>query len=97
MTPEQLEEVPGIAPESVENIEVAVNSYYGQFETEAPAAVEETAEPEAATGEEVAAEPAEPAAEAAPAGEKDVAQASAETDSVETPAEIESGTMKGAE
>src|SRR5215813_4181852 len=45
MTPEQLEEIPGIEPELVENIQTAVNAYYGQFETggqpvENPRAVE---------------------------------------------------------
>ncbi len=33
MTPEQLEEIPGIEPELVEKIQLAVNAYYGQFET----------------------------------------------------------------
>src|SRR5690349_8785171 len=33
MTPEQLEEIPGIGDEMVEKIQLAVNSYYGQFET----------------------------------------------------------------
>ena len=33
MTPEQLEEIPGIQPEVVEKIQLAVNAYYGQFET----------------------------------------------------------------
>jgi N utilization substance protein A len=32
MTPEQLEEIPGIGPDLVERIQVAVNSYYQQFE-----------------------------------------------------------------
>ena len=32
MTPEQLEEIPGIGPELVENIQEAVNAYYNQFE-----------------------------------------------------------------
>jgi N utilization substance protein A len=32
MTPEQLEEIPGIGPELVENIQQAVVGYYGQFE-----------------------------------------------------------------
>src|SRR4029077_10783012 len=32
MTPEQLEEIPGIEPELVEKIQLAVNAYYGQFE-----------------------------------------------------------------
>jgi transcription termination/antitermination protein NusA len=33
MTPEQLEEIPGIEPQLVEKIQLAVNAYYGQFET----------------------------------------------------------------
>jgi len=32
MTPEQLEEIPGIGPKMVERIQAAVVSYYGQFE-----------------------------------------------------------------
>jgi N utilization substance protein A len=37
MTPEDLEALPGIDPETVEAIQTAVNSYYGQFESaEAP-------------------------------------------------------------
>jgi hypothetical protein len=32
MTPEDLEAVPGIDPATVEAIQMAVNSYYGQFE-----------------------------------------------------------------
>jgi N utilization substance protein A len=32
MTPEQLEEISGIGPKTVETIQVAVNSYYAQFE-----------------------------------------------------------------
>jgi transcription termination/antitermination protein NusA len=39
MTPEQLEEIPGIEPDMVENIQTAVVGYYGQFE-EQPAAEE---------------------------------------------------------
>ena len=34
MTPEQLEEIPGIGPTMVEKIQLAVNSYYGQFESQ---------------------------------------------------------------
>jgi N utilization substance protein A len=47
MTPEQLEEIPGIEQEMVENIQSAVVSYYGQFEeqTEPAAAVEVASEP----------------------------------------------------
>ena len=33
MTPEQLEEIPGIGEELVGTIQLAVNNYYGQFET----------------------------------------------------------------
>src|SRR6266478_1257713 len=33
MTPEQLEEIPGIGPKLVEKIQLAVNHYYDQFET----------------------------------------------------------------
>ena len=33
MTPEQLEEIPGIGVEMVEKIQEAVVSYYGQFES----------------------------------------------------------------
>jgi N utilization substance protein A len=46
MTPEDLEAIPGILPELVEKIQLAVNAYYGQFEAggaaeaEAEAAVE---------------------------------------------------------
>jgi len=44
MTPEQLEEIPGIGDEMVEKIQEAVVSYYGQFESspEAEAASAET-------------------------------------------------------
>ncbi len=52
MTPEQLEEIPGIGEKTLEKISVAVRHYFGQFE-----------EAEAAAAE--AAEGAEPAAEAA--------------------------------
>jgi len=50
MTPEELEAVPGIDPATVEAIQAAVNSYYGQFEDsfEAPAAPEALAEDGAA-------------------------------------------------
>ena len=50
MTPEQLEEIPGIEPELVEKIQLAVNNYYSQFEAN------ETGNAPAA---EVAVEPAE--------------------------------------
>jgi N utilization substance protein A len=64
MTPEELEEIPDIDPEMVEKIQLAVNSYYGQFEgsVESPAG---EPPPEEAPAEESAAE-AVTAGEAAP-------------------------------
>jgi N utilization substance protein A len=44
MTPEQLEEIQGIGPQTIESIQVAVNAYYSQFEEPAPAVAEETSE-----------------------------------------------------
>jgi transcription termination/antitermination protein NusA len=81
MTPEQLQEIPGIGPKMVEKIRLAVNNYYSQFEegigsegAAAPpqraAAVEEPAAP--ATAEEAAdgSKTAEPPSEAAPSEEE---------------------------
>lgn len=62
MTPEQLEEIPGIGEPLVEKIQLAVNNYYGQFETgenAQPGAVE--AGPESAVALEEP-KPDEPAA-----------------------------------
>jgi N utilization substance protein A len=81
MTPEQLEEIPGVGPKTVESIQLAVNGYYAQFEEQAGGAgeaagtAEAVAEPEAgqepgleaeAMGEPEAGE--EPALEAEAAG-----------------------------
>jgi N utilization substance protein A len=63
MTPEQLEEIPGIGPESVEQLRDAVNAYYSQFETESAGQAQEAGP--AASGEE----PAEGADAGAPEGE----------------------------
>ena len=60
MTPEDLEALPGIDPETVEAIQTAVNSYYGQFEA-SEAAPEETGE-SAATAAPAESEEANPAA-----------------------------------
>jgi hypothetical protein len=54
MTPEQLQEVPGIGPKMVEKIRLAVINYYAQFE-EGPAAAAEFPQTEAVG--EVAAAP----------------------------------------
>jgi transcription termination/antitermination protein NusA len=58
MTPEQLEDIPGIGPKTVEAIQVAVNSYYAQFEEQAAAPAEgEYAVEQAGPAEESALEP----------------------------------------
>ena len=54
MTPEQLEEIPGIGEKTLERISVAVRHYFGHFEEG-----EEGAEPEAAEGVELNLEHAE--------------------------------------
>ena len=71
MTPEQLEEIPSIGADMVERIQLAVNSYYGQFEgaMEAPAEA-----------------PVEAPAQTAPA-EKTIDEPAAEAVAGETPAE----------
>jgi N utilization substance protein A len=68
MTPEQLEEIPGIGPDLVEKIQAAVNAYYSQFEEQGqgeaePAAAEVAVEAQAVVAEELpSAVEAEPAA-----------------------------------
>ena len=47
MTPEQLEEIPGIDPQLVEKIQEAVNAYYSQFEEQGQGEPEPAAAPEA--------------------------------------------------
>jgi N utilization substance protein A len=50
MTPEQLEDIPGIGPKMVEKIRQAVNNYYAQFEEAAvTGATEDAAAPEVVT------------------------------------------------
>jgi N utilization substance protein A len=57
MTPEQLEEIPGIDPQLVEKIQEAVNAYYSQFEEQGQGEPEPAAAPEAVeAGTAVAAE-----------------------------------------
>ena len=53
MTPEELEAIEGIDPQTIEKIFAAVNSYYGQFEETQPAQAAEIAEavPESVNGE----------------------------------------------
>jgi N utilization substance protein A len=50
MTPEQLEEVPGVGPKTVEKISIAVNNYFSTLETSPAAAVPEVGETAAVEG-----------------------------------------------
>src|SRR6516162_4185178 len=68
MTPEQLEEVPGIGPKTVEKISIAVNNYFSSLEASDMPAEEVVAEEGAVAGEAAAAE--EPPAGEAPAAEE---------------------------
>jgi len=92
MTPEQLEEIPGIGEKTLEKISVAVRHYFGQFEEAEAAAAAEAAEP--------AAEAAEPAAEAAEVAEgasvEAAAQKSGEAEFQNAPA-VEDGAEAEAE
>src|SRR6185437_3545842 len=63
MTPEQLEEVPGVGPKTVEKISIAVNNYFSTLETGPAAPIPEAGETAAVEG----AEAAEPVAEIAAA------------------------------
>src|SRR5579872_2844927 len=79
MTPEELQDIPGIEPEMVEKIFASVNSYYGQFEEPAeqgsgPAA--ETVESEESASPVEAAETGESAE-----GPEEIAHVSAAADS----------------
>ena len=87
MTPEQLEEIPGIGPKMVERLQAAVVGYYGQFEaalpgTEAASAPAEQVESIVVSGE------AEPGA-AAPTGLE--APTETQDPTVEVAAEEEAG------
>ena len=57
MTPEQLEEIPGIGPKTVETIQLAVNGYYAQYEDQgAPAGEAAGAADELQAGDDAAGE-----------------------------------------
>ena len=94
MTPEQLEEIPGIDPASVEFIQAAVVAYYSQFED--PASESASAEAAAEDSEAGAAveEAGEIEAEADSDGTKDAAeeQVQAGSETVETVADAGSET-----
>jgi N utilization substance protein A len=87
MTPEQLEELPGVGPKTVEKISVAVNNYYSSLEGGQSAAAETAAPAETGTeaDQEVAAAPSEEAkVETGAEGETvAAAEAGSETDAHE--------------
>src|SRR5690348_4315529 len=56
MTPEQLEEVPGVGPKTVEKISIAVNNYFSSLDASAGAAAPEAGETAAVEGAEAAAD-----------------------------------------
>jgi transcription termination/antitermination protein NusA len=85
MTPEQLEEIPGIGPKTVEKISIAVNNYFSSLESGETAA--------AAAGEGGEAAPAE--AEAAAAGAE--APSSEIQEAAETGQALESSALAGVE
>jgi transcription termination/antitermination protein NusA len=96
MTPEELEVLPGIDPEMVEAIQLAVNSYYGQFEGsfEAPAAAEEATLGEAALG---TAEGGASEADAVETAVVEPAAAAEESDAAASEPENESVTIENTE
>src|SRR3954469_15413964 len=87
MTPEQLEEIPGVGPKTVEKISIAVNEYFASLEAGEGAAA--TAEAEAET-------PSEQAAEAGVEGA--VAEASSEyNEALSTGQALEASAIAGVE
>jgi transcription termination/antitermination protein NusA len=89
MTPEQLEEVPGVGPKTVEKISIAVNNYFATLETGPAPAIPESGETAAVEGGEAA----EPVAEIAAA--EDAATEYAEA--VETGQASEAAAIAGVE
>jgi N utilization substance protein A len=93
MTPEQLEEIPGIGEKTLEKISVAVRHYFGQFEEAEAAAAAAAAEAEAGEG----AEGASAEAGAQESGEAEIQNASAVEDSAKAEAGTESEGLIAAE
>jgi N utilization substance protein A len=94
MTPEQLEELPGIGPKTVEKIFVAVNNYFSSLEPQAAAA--DAAPGEVAAGEVAAAADAT-GAEAAEGGNTDPELAPGEPPKSASAEALESGQAYEAE
>ncbi len=81
MTPEQLEEVPGVGPKTVEKISIAVNNYFASLDAEGGAgSATEAATVEAAPAEAGAAEAGAEEASAADASESEGALASSSSE-----------------
>src|SRR5712672_1750857 len=89
MTPEQLEEVPGVGPKTVEKISIAVNNYFSILETGVVTPLPEAGETAAVEGAEVA----EPVAEIAAADDA----ASEYAEAVETGQASEAAVIAGVE
>jgi len=70
MTPEQLEEISGIGPKTVETIQVAVNSYYAQFEEAVAPEIEPAPEGQESLGAPPEEGGAAPETEPAPEGQE---------------------------
>ena len=90
MTPEQLEEIPGIGEKTLERISVAVRHYFGHFEEGEEGYVEEPAEGDAA--ESAAADTENP-----PTGEAEIETASAVTDTADAELENSAEVLEEAE
>jgi N utilization substance protein A len=90
MTPEQLEEIPGIGEKTLEKISVAVRHYFGEYEPgeERPASVETASVDQ---GEEAAAEAAEAASDASLDEEEDALRLDLTQEGEEPPSEEGSG------
>jgi len=95
MTPEELEAIPEVGPETVQTILNAVNSYYAQFEQPVDTPEEEVVPPEPEEGALSAHESAESAGPAA-AGYGDAVKSSRE-DVEATEEKLESDTIKNSE
>src|SRR5712672_3250005 len=89
MTPEQLEEVPGVGPKKVEKISIAVNNYFSILETGVVTPLPDAGETAAVEGAEVA----EPVAEIAAADDA----ASEYAEAVETGQASEAAVIAGVE
>ena len=86
MTPEQLEELPGVGPKTVEKISVAVNNYFSTLDAEGAAGTATEAAAAETAGTEA---PAETVAEEAPPGEAEQQDALAASSNEGAQAEVE--------